>query len=409
MLCIGANLFVMCFSHYGASESFENIITNINSIFVSIFAFEFLIKIISFKLNFFKRSSNMVDFIILVFSIISLLFDLFPSFFESHLFSPTAFRLLRIVRFIRILRLFKVTKGIRTILYALINSFSSLFNIGLLLFLIVFIYAIFGMNFFMNVSYSYAGVTEELNFENIFNSILILFPLCTSAGWNALLDSLSHEGPPFCDPNMKTNTSLFTKGDCGSMALATPFLISFIIITFFVVLNMYVAIILENFTDAKENMETGLTDDDFDLYCQVWQKFDPSNSGYIKYEDLSDFVDSLHQSASFNLCKSKPEIVFESPLRIPHPNKEELMSMNITICENDLIYFTDILEALVKKCLECDKNINFEKLKLIHKIRYKRPYKYKPISSTLKYIEGQPLCSNDLEPSTSQKNHDEIC
>ena len=404
MICIGVNLLVMCFDHFDASENFEKIMTNINSMFVAIFSLEFLIKIIAFKLNYFRRKSYVVDFIILFFSIMSLLIDLFPSYFENRLFSPTVFRLLRLARFLRILRLFKVTNGIRTILYALINSLSSLFNIGLLLFLIIFIYAIFGMNFFMNVSYSYAGVTQEINFENIFSSILILFPVCTSAGWNVLLDSLSHEGLPFCDPNVKTNSSQsLTKGTCGSMALATPFLVTFIIITFFVVLNMYIAVILENFTDAKENMEKGLTDDDFDLFCQVWKRFDPSHSGYIKFEFLSEFVDSLHESASFIFCKSKkgPEVFYESPLRIPQPNIEKLISMDITVCVNNQVYFTDILEALTKNYLEYDKNINYE-------IKMRRPYKYTPVSSTSKYSEEASLCSNEVEPSTSDRKDDEI-
>ena len=96
--------------------------------------------------------------------------------------SPTLLRAVRVVRVGRVLRLVKGARGIRTLLFALIISMPALLNIGLLLFLVIFIYAVFGMNFFMYVKYD-AGINESFNFENIFRSMITLFPLCTSAGW----------------------------------------------------------------------------------------------------------------------------------------------------------------------------------------------------------------------------------
>jgi len=67
---------------------------------------------------------------------------------ENMFVSPTLLRVLRVFRIGRILRLVKSAKGIRTLLFSLAVSMPALFNIGLLLFLIMFIYAIFGMSFF---------------------------------------------------------------------------------------------------------------------------------------------------------------------------------------------------------------------------------------------------------------------
>ena len=97
-------------------------------------------------------------------------------------FSPTILRVVRVVRVGRVLRLVKGARGIRTLLFALVISIPALLNIGLLLFLVMFIYAIFGMNFFMYVKYD-AGINELFNFENVYRSMITLFPLCTSAGW----------------------------------------------------------------------------------------------------------------------------------------------------------------------------------------------------------------------------------
>jgi hypothetical protein len=97
-------------------------------------------------------------------------------------FSPTILRVVRVVKVGRVLRLVKGAHGIRTLLFALIASLPALLNIGLLLFLVIYIYGILGMNLFMYLKHD--GVINELfNFENIYKSMITLFPLSTSAGW----------------------------------------------------------------------------------------------------------------------------------------------------------------------------------------------------------------------------------
>lgn len=57
------------------------------------------------------------------------------------------------------------------------------------------------MNFFMYVKYD-AGVNELFNFENIYRSMITLFPMCTSAGWSNVLEALTNDQPPYCDDTM---------------------------------------------------------------------------------------------------------------------------------------------------------------------------------------------------------------
>ena len=229
---------------------------------------------------------------------------------------------------------------------------------------------------------------KEFNFENAYRSVLTLFPLCTSGGFSVLLESLTREKYPFCNPNVTTNSSHFTFGDCGRSSVAIPFLVSYVVVTFFVVINLYVAIILENFDKAKEELEKGnFTEDDLDLYYQVWQLFDPKNSNYIKFDDVSDFVDSLYETGISILCISKkPNIIYESPLRIPKPNTEKLISMDIILCANNMVYCEDLLTALTKHCV-CHSHFAAPELsKSIVKSRNRKPSvpNYKPIGSTLK-------------------------
>jgi hypothetical protein len=124
-------------------------------------------------------------------------------------------------------------KGIRTLLFALAVSMPALFNIGLLLFLVMFIYAIFGMSFFAYVRKS-AGVTDLFNFETFPNSMIILFQMCTTAGWSGVLQALTNDKPPDCDPTIKLPSH---RGDCGNIAIAIPFLVSYLIISSLVVVR----------------------------------------------------------------------------------------------------------------------------------------------------------------------------
>lgn len=78
-------------------------------------------------------------------------------------------------------------------------------------------------------------------------------------------------------------------------------------------------------------MQEGLTDDDYDMYYEIWQRFDPDGTQYIRYEQLSDFLD-----------------VLEPPLQIHKPNKYKIISMDIPICRGDMMFCVDILDALTK-------------------------------------------------------------
>ena len=70
------------------------------------------------------------------------------------------------------------------------------------------------------------------------------------------MKALSNDQPPFCDPT-KSNKLPFAKGDCGNSWVAIVFLVSFLIVSFLVVVNMYIAVILENFSQAREEFQYG--------------------------------------------------------------------------------------------------------------------------------------------------------
>lgn len=150
--------------------------------------------------------------------------------------------------------------------------------------------------------------------------------MSTSAGWDGVLDGIINEEE--CDP---PNNEIGFPGNCGSATIGITFILTYLVISFLIVINMYIAVILENYSQATEDVQEGLTDDDYDMYYEIWQQFDPDGTQYIRYDQLSEFLD-----------------VLEPPLQIHKPNKYKIISMDIPICRSDFMFCVDILDALTK-------------------------------------------------------------
>ncbi|KAM7346303.1 sodium voltage-gated channel paralytic isoform 33-T38 [Cochliomyia hominivorax] len=322
MLFIGLNMFTMTLDRYDASDTYNAVLDYLNAVFVVIFSGECLLKIFALRYHYFKEPWNLFDVVVVILSILGLVLS---DIIEKYFVSPTLLRVVRVAKVGRVLRLVKGAKGIRTLLFALAMSLPALFNICLLLFLVMFIFAIFGMSFFMHVKEK-SGINDVYNFKTFGQSMILLFQMSTSAGWDGVLDAIINEEN--CDP---PDNDKGYPGNCGSATVGITFLLSYLVISFLIVINMYIAVILENYSQATEDVQEGLTDDDYDMYYEIWQQFDPEGTQYIRYDQLSEFLD-----------------VLEPPLQIHKPNKYKIISMDIPICRGDMMYCVDILDALTK-------------------------------------------------------------
>jgi len=192
---------------------------------------------------------------------------------EKYFVSPTLLRVVRVAKVGRVLRLVKGAKGIRTLLFALAMSMPALFNICLLLFLVMFIYAIFGMSFFMNIKHV-SGIDEVYNFETFGKSMILLFQLSTSAGWDTVLEGIINEKD--C---LKPDPETGYPGNCGYTTMGIAYILSYLVINFLIVINMYIAVILENYSQATEDVQVLSLSHSYhyhlDLFVFFYHSFDP--------------------------------------------------------------------------------------------------------------------------------------
>uniref|UniRef100_A0A8D2QHJ9 Sodium channel protein n=1 Tax=Zonotrichia albicollis TaxID=44394 RepID=A0A8D2QHJ9_ZONAL len=275
MILICLNMVTMMVETDDQSEEMENILYWINLVFIVLFTGEFVLKLISLRHYYFTIGWNIFDFVVVILSIVGMFL---AEMIEKYFVSPTLFRVIRLARIGRILRLIKGAKGIRTLLFALMMSLPALFNIGLLLFLVMFIYAIF-------------------------------------------------------------------------------------------VVNMYIAVILENFSVATEESAEPLSEDDFEMFYEVWEKFDPDATQFIEFSKLSDFAASL-----------------DPPLLIAKPNKVQLIAMDLPMVSGDRIHCLDILFAFTKRVLGESGEMDALRIQMEDRFMAANPSKvsYEPITTTLK-------------------------
>ncbi|XP_050975168.1 sodium channel, voltage-gated, type I-like, alpha isoform X2 [Labeo rohita] len=368
MVLISLNMVTMMVETEDQSTKMTNVLYWINIAFIVLFTSECVLKMFALRQYFFTISWNVFDFIVVILSIAGMFL---AQVIKKYFVSPTLFRVIRLARIGRVLRLIRGAKGIRTLLFALMMSLPALFNIGLLLFLVMFIYAIFGMSNFAYVKKS-DGIDDMFNFETFGNSMLCLFQITTSAGWDGLLAPMLNTNEPDCDPNKTFPGSEATserKGDCGNPPIGIFFFVSYIIICFLIVVNMYIAVILENFSVATEESAEPLSEDDFDRFYEVWEKFDPKATQFMEYDKLSDFANSL-----------------DPPLRIPQPNRLQLMSMDLPMVNGERIHCLDILFAFTKRVLGEGGEMDILRGQMEDRFMASNPSKssYEPITTTLR-------------------------
>ncbi|KAI8484970.1 hypothetical protein Bbelb_373770 [Branchiostoma belcheri] len=194
MVFICLNMVSMMIEHYRQSEKLKEALELINIIFIAVFTFEAVLKIVGQRWYYFKQPWNIFDFVVVVMSLLGLIL---ADFIAKYFVSPTLLRVVRVARIGRVLRLIR-------------------------------------------------------------------------AGWNGILDPLINDGPPNCDPSADTPSS---NGDCGNSGVAIFYMVVYLMVSFLIVINMYIAIILDNFSQVRQEVEEGgVTEDDVEMFYAVWER-----------------------------------------------------------------------------------------------------------------------------------------
>ena len=159
-------------------------------------------------------------------------------------------------------------------------------------------------------------LTDERNFDSFTRALLVNFQCLTGDGWSGLMNE--------------------ARGDetHASSALAVPFFVSFQVLCSSVILNLVVAVILENFTSLGTANTDLISRSDIEIFSDVWADFDPDADQSIPIEKLPDLLKALPQ-----------------PMGLAGAPRSWVVRVCLNLglrCHDGQLRFRDVLDVLVK-------------------------------------------------------------
>eukprot|EP01065_Artemidia_motanka_P016648 TRINITY_DN2025_c3_g1_i4.p1 TRINITY_DN2025_c3_g1~~TRINITY_DN2025_c3_g1_i4.p1 ORF type:complete len:1864 (+),score=575.12 TRINITY_DN2025_c3_g1_i4:699-5594(+) len=263
--CIFANVIVMGMEHHGMNETWNFTLDRVNDLFALIFIVEAGLKIYAFSLSYFKDGWNKFDFALVLLSLIQWFFFFFSGLGAIPIKS-NILRVFRIFRIMRILRLVKSAKDVRVLLETIWYSLPQIANIGAFLLLLFFIYAVLGVNLYAKVKRG-EYLTRHANFETFWRALLMLMRVVTGENWNGVMHETMVQEPECSE----------TRDDCGNY-FAPIYFLTFILLATFILTNLFVAIILDNFKTTILIEKSDLRMRDLHRFIDIWSEFDPDAS-----------------------------------------------------------------------------------------------------------------------------------
>nr|XP_029512550.1 voltage-dependent P/Q-type calcium channel subunit alpha-1A-like [Oncorhynchus nerka] len=144
---------------------------------------------------------------------------------------------------------------------------------------------------------------------------------------------LSCLGGKKCDPDSGN-----TEPECGS-TFAYTYFVSFIFFCSFLMLNLFVAVIMDNFEYLTRDSSI-LGPHHLDEYVRIWAEYDPAACGRIHYKDMYSLLRVI--SPPLGLGKKCPHRVA----------CKRLLRMDLPVAEDNSVHFNSTLMALIRTALD---------------------------------------------------------
>nr|XP_004652796.1 voltage-dependent L-type calcium channel subunit alpha-1D isoform X4 [Jaculus jaculus] len=335
------NTLCLAMQHYEQSKVFNDAMDILNMVFTGVFTVEMVLKVIAFKpKGYFSDAWNTFDSLIVIGSIIDVALSEADNSEESNRISITFFRLFRVMRLVKLL---SRGEGIRTLLWTFIKSFQALPYVALLIAMLFFIYAVIGMQMFGKVAMRDNNqINRNNNFQTFPQAVLLLFRCATGEAWQEIM--LACLPGKLCDPESDYNPG--EEYTCGSN-FAIVYFISFYMLCAFLIINLFVAVIMDNFDYLTRDWSI-LGPHHLDEFKRIWSEYDPEAKGRIKHLDVVTLLRRIQPPLGFGkLC----------PHRVAC---KRLVAMNMPLNSDGTVMFNATLFALVRTALKIKTEGNLE-------------------------------------------------
>uniref|UniRef100_A0A8C5H1C3 Sodium channel protein type 3 subunit alpha-like n=1 Tax=Gouania willdenowi TaxID=441366 RepID=A0A8C5H1C3_GOUWI len=193
-VCIVLNTLFMAMEHYPMTDEFNGMLSIGNLVFSGIFTAEMVLKIIAMDPYFyFQTGWNIFDSIIVCLSLM-----------ELGLSDVEGLSVLRSFRLLRVFKLARSWPTLNTLIKIIGNSMGALGNLTLVLAIIVFIFAVVGMQLFgKNYQDCVCKISKDCtlprwHMKDFFHSFLIVFRVLCGEWIETMWDCMEVAGQPLC-------------------------------------------------------------------------------------------------------------------------------------------------------------------------------------------------------------------
>jgi hypothetical protein len=237
------------------------------------------------------------------------------------------------------------------LLHTLVFSLPALRNVGSVLLLFFFIFAVMGMNLFGRIKMQ-DNVTRHANFNDFPSAMLLLFRMATGESWNGIMHDCTIEracvelitgdlAGTFLDTDAAALSGLVEEVDfvdrCTPSRVGTvAFFCIFELLCAFVMLNLVIAVILDNFEEYNKQEALPVSESDFGQFAYEWGKLDRFSSYYIQITEFPTLLKRLNAPLGLKA--------------IPFDLQRRALSKFLLGCDvrnkGGRIHFVDTLQAL---------------------------------------------------------------
>ncbi|XP_037643600.1 voltage-dependent R-type calcium channel subunit alpha-1E isoform X4 [Sebastes umbrosus] len=334
LIMIALNTVVLMMKYHSAPTAYDMVLKHLNSAFTVLFSMECILKIMAFGLvNYFRDTWNIFDFITVLGSITEIIVDL-------QSVNTINMSFLKLFRTARLIKLLRQGYTIRILLWTFVQSFKALPYVCLLIAMLFFIYAIIGMQVFGNIKLNdESHINQHNNFKTFSGALMLLFRSATGESWQEIM--LSCLSSRECETDTSISplvTSPDHEGGCGT-DFAYCYFVSFIFFSSFLMLNLFVAVIMDNFEYLTRDSSI-LGPHHLDEFVRIWGEYDRLACGRIHYTAMYEML--THMSPPLGLGK-------KCPAKIAY---KRLVLMNMPVDEDMSVHFTSTLMSLIRTALD---------------------------------------------------------
>ncbi|XP_074507596.1 voltage-dependent R-type calcium channel subunit alpha-1E-like isoform X1 [Sebastes fasciatus] len=334
LIMIALNTVVLMMKYHSAPTAYDMVLKHLNSAFTVLFSMECILKIMAFGLvNYFRDTWNIFDFITVLGSTTEIIVDL-------QSVNTINMSFLKLFRTARLIKLLRQGYTIRILLWTFVQSFKALPYVCLLIAMLFFIYAIIGMQVFGNIKLNdESHINQHNNFKTFSGALMLLFRSATGESWQEIM--LSCLSSRECETDTSISplvTSPDHEGGCGT-DFAYCYFVSFIFFSSFLMLNLFVAVIMDNFEYLTRDSSI-LGPHHLDEFVRIWGEYDRLACGRIHYTAMYEML--THMSPPLGLGK-------KCPAKIAY---KRLVLMNMPVDEDMSVHFTSTLMSLIRTALD---------------------------------------------------------